>query len=120
MRILVRGLILLLCAIGIGAAFAQHPALPPNAPEPPKAAPSAKAPDAPPQLTETETLKLENLQLKATVLQTQQQELQQQFVALLNAISAEHPGFTFDPNSRTFRPAPKPAAAEKKPAEGKK
>ena len=104
MCILVRGLVLLLCAIGIGAALAQKPVPPAHAPVPPPAVP---------QLSETESLKLENLQLKATVLQTQQQQLQQQFLALLNAISAEHPGYAFDPNSRTFHPAPKPAEAPK-------
>lgn len=102
MRILVRGLILLLCAIGVGAALAQKPAAPPAAP--------VQAPE----LTETESLKLENLQLKATVLQQQQRDLQSQFMALLQSISAEHPGFLFDANSRTFHPAPKPAKDTKK------
>ncbi|HEY1810634.1 MAG TPA: hypothetical protein VGG42_18880 [Acidobacteriaceae bacterium] len=108
MRIFVRGLVLLLCAIGVGAALAQKPAAPPAAP--------IHAPERPgPQLTETESLKLENLQLKATVLQQQQQQLQQEFAVLMQSLSAEHVGYAFDPNSRTFRPLPKPETSKNTP-----
>lgn len=100
-------------AAGTLLAQAAHPsALPaPGAQSTPAhAAPPVPAP--PPQLTETEQLKLENLQLRATVLKQQQDDVQNQFTALVNAINAEHPGWVLQPGGQFARipEPPKPAA----------
>lgn len=59
-------------------------------------------------LTEVEQLKLENLTLKASLLSQQQQQLQQQYGALVAEIQKAHPGYVLSP-AGTLVPAPKPA-----------
>lgn len=83
--------------------------------EKPAPSPSA-AQAAPPQLTETQRLQVENLQLKNTLLQRQMAEIQAEFSALVEAIDKEHPGWLYNPQAGQFVPKPK---AEGKP-EGKK
>jgi hypothetical protein len=95
---------LFLLALAVGAAFAQS-APAPAKPAAPPASQSAQQP-APPQITEVQRLTLENLQLKASLLQQQQQALQTQFGDLLRAINAAHPGWLFNPNTAQFQPAP--------------
>jgi hypothetical protein len=58
-----------------------------------------------PQLTEVETLKIQNFVLKYQQLQTTIDQLQQQqaalrtsYQAVLSAIEAAHPGYTVNPN----------------------
>jgi hypothetical protein len=68
--------------------------------------------EALPQPTEVQRLKLENLQLKATLL-SQQQALQQEYGALVQAIIAEHPGYIWNPQTASLQPAPKPAPQPK-------
>lgn len=90
---------------------AVKPAVPAAA-APAPATPAANAevkPALPPALTEVEQLKLENLQLKYTALQTQQQALQKAYGDLVQQIQAEHPGFALTPNN-TLVPVPKPPA----------
>lgn len=100
MRRTARFALLFLAAALVGAAFAQNIS--------PRALPGRRPSDPPPRLSEVESLRLENLQLKATVLQQQQQQLQSQFADLIRELSDEHPGYLFNPNTRQFSPAPQP------------
>jgi hypothetical protein len=80
---------------------------------------SAKAvakpePPAPlPQLSKEESLTLENLQLKFSLLQNQQSQLQSQYQGFVQRLNAEHSGFTFDVQTGQFVAAPKPPAEKK-------
>lgn len=85
-------------------AFSQAPKTTP--------APAATAPA--PALTELQKTKMENLQLKFSLLQQQQTELQGQYSALIQSIVAEHPGYQWNPQSSSLVAVPKPAAADKK------
>jgi hypothetical protein len=76
-------------------------------------APAAPVYEALPQPTEVQRLKLENLQLKASLLAQQQQALQQEYSALVQAIIAEHPGYIWNPQTASLQPAPKPAPQPK-------
>jgi hypothetical protein len=69
--------------------------------------------EALPQPTEVQRLKLENLQLKATLLSQQQQALQQEYGALIQTIIAEHPGYIWNPQTAALQPAPKPVPQPK-------
>jgi hypothetical protein len=94
--------------------------------------------EALPQPTETELLKIENLQLKATVLaqalqsideqlkrlpserdatRKQQDQILQDYTALIKKIESEHPGFHWEPVKRTLIAIPKPT--DKAPAPAK-
>lgn len=104
-------------------AFAQHPPAKPAPPPPAADKSAAPAKDAPPTLTEIESLQLENLQLKATLLQQRfnetpdMQQLQHQFVALIAGLNAEHPGWVFNQQTRAFVKQPaKPALPPTPPA----
>lgn len=66
-----------------------------------------------PEPTENEKLRLENLQLKFSALQAQQMDLQNQYVALIRQIEAEHPGFTFNLQTGKLTPV---VAPQTKPA----
>lgn len=103
MKSALRSTVLFALFLAVGAVFAQKAATPP----PPTPAAAAAAA---PQLTDVQRLTLENLQLKATLLQQQQRELQQQFTSLLQGIQQTHPGWVFNPNTQQFTPAPKPAS----------
>lgn len=59
-----------------------------------------------PALTELERTKLENFNLKFTLLQQQQMDLQQQYRALLDQVRAEHPGWVLNPQTSQFDPIP--------------
>jgi hypothetical protein len=87
-------------------------AVPDLVPSPPTVA-GAPVREALPQPTEVQRLKLENLQLKATLLSQQQQALQQEYGALVQAIIAEHPGYIWNPQTASLQPAPKPAPQPK-------
>ena len=76
-------------------------------------APAAPVYEAWPQPTEVQRLKLENLQLRATLLSQQQQALQQEYGALVQQIIAEHPGYIWNPQTAALQLAPKPAAQPK-------
>jgi hypothetical protein len=95
-----------LLLVSATAAFAQTT----TAPTP---APAVSEPA--PQITELERTKLENLQLKFQMLQQQQQQLQQSYSDLIRQISAEHPGYTFDPQTSSLRRIPPVASAPAKP-----
>jgi hypothetical protein len=70
-------------------------------------APKAPAPaPAAPALTEVESLKLENINLKFDALSRQMTELRQEYAALAAQLAAEHPGYALAPNG-TLVPAPK-------------
>jgi hypothetical protein len=71
--------------------------------------------DALPQISELERTKLENLQLKFQMLQQQQQQLQQSYSELIHQISAEHPGYTFDPQTSSLRKIPLVTSTPAKP-----
>ena len=99
---------LILCATG-SVAFAQQPPKP--EPAKPAAKPEPQAP--PPTMTHEESLELENLQLKFSIAQTQQQSLQSQYQAFVQGLNAEHPGFSFNVQTGQFIAVPK-SPAEKK------
>ena len=63
-----------------------------------------------PTLTENESLKLENLQMKFALLNQQQKELGQTYTSLIQSIIAEHPGYTWDAANSRLIPAPTPDA----------
>ena len=67
-----------------------------------------------PTLTEVESLKLENLQMKFTLLSQQQQQLQQTYTSLIQTILAEHPGYTWDAANSRLMPIPKSETPAKK------
>lgn len=69
---------------------------------------TAEAPKPAPVLTLLEKVKLENLQLKFYLLQQQQTDLQNQYQALVQGIVAEHPGFTWNPQTSSLQPIPAP------------
>ena len=108
-------------------ALSTIPALAQQAPKPPNPAPTSaqpKPPSAPvpsavpdgaaptlPTLTELQKAKLENLQLKFTLLQQQQTQLQGEYQTLVQTIVAEHPGFRWDAQSSSLVAVP---AAPKK------
>lgn len=76
---------------------------------------SANVPAPTAQLTEVERLKIENLQLKFGALQTQQQQLQSEYQALIQALTVSHPGYSWNPQTNTLVAIPKSApVAEKK------
>ena len=60
-------------------------------------------------LSELERTKIENLQLKYTLLKAQEQELQNQYNALVMGIEKEHPGYVWNPTTGALMK--KPAAA---------
>ena len=72
---------------------------------------AAAAPAQAPSLTELQKAKLENLQLKFTLLQQQQTSLQGEYQTLVQSIVAEHPGFQWNPQSGSLVAVP---AAPKK------
>lgn len=117
-------------------ALAQTSPKPAESPKVPTVAVPTTAPAATtsPMLTETEKLKVENIQLRFTVMQLQQQlaqaqqqisqatspQLQSEYESFVKAITAEYPGFAWNPQTNSLIPAPKlpvppiPPAAEKK------
>ena len=68
------------------------------------------APQAAPQLTEVEHLRIENLQLKFQSLQAQMQQIQQEYQQVAAGIIKEHPGYVLDQQGNL---APEPKAAPK-------
>jgi len=84
-------------------AFAQTKPAPakPAAPAPQL----ASVPQA--QITEFEKLKLENIQLKFSLLQVQQKQLQAEYQSTIQAIVAEHPGYQWDPQTSALVATPK-------------
>ena len=60
-------------------------------------------------LSELERTKIENLQLKYTLLKAQEQELQNQYNALVMGIEKEHPEYVWNPTTGALMK--KPAAA---------
>ena len=111
--------ILLAAALAIGQQPTTPPA-PPAHPTPPvQATPKKTAPEGPPVLTEAESLRLENLQLKAAMLQQQfnetppMRDLNEQYGALTARLNQEHPGWAFNAATKTFvrAPASQPPAA---------
>lgn len=97
-----------LAFLGIAAspAFSQSPK-PAIAPKPPThlAGAPARVAEALPQLSEVERLKIENLTLKAQALQGQLQELNRQYSELVGQITAEHPGYIYNPTNSSLVPA---------------
>ena len=90
---------------------ATTPAPKPSAPaaEPPTPLrPVAPAPQALPEPTHEQALEIENLQLKAALLDQQKKGLEAQYNALIQQIVAEHPGYTWDPIHSQLRPLPPP------------
>jgi uncharacterized protein (DUF2236 family) len=72
-------------------------------------------------LTEAEKAKLENLQLKFSLLGMQkkqipadEQQLQQAYSDLIRKIQVDHPGFYWDAQAAALKPIPKPAPAPDK------
>lgn len=90
-------------------------AIPAIAQNPFQKAPAAKPPTAtlPPVLTEVQKLKLENIQLKFSVIQSQQQQLQTEYQALVQQLLAEHPGYRWDAQTQSLVAVPTPAAGKK-------
>jgi hypothetical protein len=114
---------LLLCATA-SVLFAQQPVnrsapaaglKPPVAQPPAPAVPPVVAPNAPPvpELSHEDSLELENLQLKASLLQQQQTQLQNQYQVLVKGLNAKHPGFTFNVQTGKFMPLPSPETPKK-------
>ena len=67
-----------------------------------------------PEHSELQKTKLENLQLKFTLLQQQQTQLQNEYQILVREIQAEHPGYTWNAQASRLVPVPKPSGAPKK------
>ena len=57
-------------------------------------------------LSELERTKIENLQLKYTLLKAQEQELQNQYNALVMGIEKEHPGYVWNPTTNALMKKP--------------
>lgn len=98
-------------------AFAQTAPTTPTPPAPaPAVAPAKPVPDdKPPALSENESLQLDNLQLRATILQQQfndsppMRQVVDQFNQLTQKLNQEHPGWVFNQQTKTFAKAPEPA-----------
>lgn len=78
---------------------AQESAATPS-PKPTPSSPQAATP------TELQKVKLENLQLKASLLQQQQMQLAAEYNALVQQIVAEHPGYIWNPQTANLMKAP--------------
>lgn len=76
----------------------------------------AAPPPAPPTLTELEQTRLENLQLKQTLIQQspQYQALQRDLQAFRALVAADHPGYHWDDAAGLVKDTPTAAAPEKK------
>ena len=112
-RIAVSILSLSLSATALSLALAQKNTSSPRQNPPASAPQSAGAPAGAPALTQTESLQLENLQLKSALLQQQFQQLQAQLGTLADNLTREHPGWRFDLRTQSFLRAP--AAPTQKP-----
>ncbi len=105
---------MLALAIGTSPALSQSPK--PAFNSQPSAASQTPAPKAQPAaapepqvLTELEQTKVENLQLKTTLLRQQEQVLNAAYLALAEQIAKAHPGFILNPQTGQLQPAPRPA-----------
>lgn len=60
---------------------------------------AAPAPTPPAQLTQIEQLQIENIQLKAQLLQNEEAQLRSQYAALAAQVAKENPGYVLDPRT---------------------
>ena len=105
-------LFLSLLLLWAGTAAAQAPASSPQPAAAAKPAPTSSSPEP----SELEKARLENLQLKFTLLDGQQRDLQSQYGALIQQIQAEHPGTYWDAKAGALKPIPAAKPATVKPA----
>lgn len=76
-------------------------------------APQTASPSWAPMLSEEENLKIENLQLRMTLLRDQENQINQQFAALIEQIEKEHPGYVWSPQANGLVRSPQPEKAAK-------
>lgn len=72
----------------------------------------APKPAAPPALSQLEQVEIENIQLKAQLLQNEEAQLRSQYAALAAQIGKEYPGYVLDPRTNQLvkaQTAPAPA-----------
>lgn len=104
-------------AISLPGGPGRHSQVKAAVPDAPPAAAPAPAqtvqPAMPPPLTHEEQLEFENLQLRATLVNEQGQNLRDQYAALVKKVEAEHPGFIYNPQLQALQPEPKPPVAPK-------
>lgn len=107
-----------LCVSQFSSAQAAQPkvktAAPAAATTLPTPSPSEAVQAALPEPSELQKTKLENLQLKFTLLQQQQTQLQNEYQILIREIQVEHPGYTWNAQASRLVPVPKPSGAPKK------
>jgi hypothetical protein len=99
----------LVLSFAISSAYIQVASAQTTPPLAHQSAPPPKAPTAPPALTQTEQLQIENIGLRFQLLQNEEGQLRSQYAALAAQIGKENPGYLLDPKTNMLvkaQPAP--------------